>query len=152
MDYANGKIYKLECEDGHFYIGSTATELRKRLSRHKKDTIKRIGTKVYSHISQLGWNKVKIVLIEDFPCENKKQLVMKEDTIIRNHLTDPLCLNTTAAYRTTEQRQEYLKRYNELHKVKLSEQRNQYRIANKDKFAEYNRNYRRRLLEKEMSQ
>jgi predicted GIY-YIG superfamily endonuclease len=98
MDYKNGKVYKLQCEDGHYYIGSTATELRKRFWNHKFSGARQRPTaRVYQHINALGWDKVRIVLVEDFPCESKEHLLRKEDEHIRACRDDPLCLNMFSA-------------------------------------------------------
>lgn len=35
MGYEFGKIYRLECVDGHFYIGSTIQTLSMRLGLHR---------------------------------------------------------------------------------------------------------------------
>lgn len=103
MGYENGKIYKLECEDGHFYYGSTICELRKRLYDHKKAS-KKHPYRVYQHINTIGWDKVKIGLIEDFPCESRKQLNEKENEYIRQNKDNSLCLNTILAFHTEETR------------------------------------------------
>lgn len=97
-DYSKGKIYKLQCEDGHFYIGSTCDELRKRFWVHKANS-KRASSPLYLHIGE-DWESVRIVLVEEFPCENKEQLIRKEDEHIRQHNNDPLCLNVRRAILT----------------------------------------------------
>lgn len=97
MDYKNGKIYKLQCDDGHFYIGSTATELHKRFYLHKSNSKQAPNTRVYKHIDG-KWDSVRIVLVEEFPCENKNQLRRKEDEYIRGVRADPLCLNVKLAH------------------------------------------------------
>lgn len=33
--YNNSKIYKLICDDGHYYIGSTTQKLNHRFNNHK---------------------------------------------------------------------------------------------------------------------
>jgi len=93
MDYKNGKIYKLQCEDGHYYIGSTTRLLRKRFYDHKHSASKTRNSRVYQHINALGWDRVRIVLVEDFPCDSKEHLVRKEDEHIRACRDDPMCLN-----------------------------------------------------------
>jgi hypothetical protein len=112
MEYENGKIYKLECEDGHFYYGSTITELRKRLYRHKRASEKQ-PYRVYQHINTIGWDKVKIVLVENFPCKTKKELNQKENEYILSHKDNELCLNTIVAFHTEETRKIAKKQYYE---------------------------------------
>lgn len=144
MDYKNSKIYKLQCEDGHYYIGSTATELRKRLKGHKDKSKESPNQRVYKHINELGWDKVRIVLIEEYPCENKQQLTRKEDEVIRQHRDNPLCLNSMCASRTEEQYNEYLEQHKEYKK--------QWYEKNKDTVNEYKKSWymqnRERILQK----
>ena len=71
--YKTGKIYRLICDDGYYYIGCTASELpfrlnnHKQLSRTKKDPL-------YVYINSIGWDKVKIELIKKIPCYSKHEL------------------------------------------------------------------------------
>ena len=110
-DYSRSKIYKLQCDDGHFYIGSTKNELRKRLQDHKGDS-KRHDSKVYQHINAIGWERVRIVLIEEFSCETRDELRRKEDEHIQLHENNPLCLNNNRTSFNTERRKCYEAHYN----------------------------------------
>lgn len=103
MGYENGKIYKLECEDDHFYYGSTICELRKRLYYHKIASQTQ-PYRVYKHINTIGWDKVKIVLVQEFSCENRRQLIQKENEYIVLNKNNNLCLNTIVAFHTEETR------------------------------------------------
>ena len=51
--YNNGKIYKLVCEDGCYYIGSTIQKLNLRFNSHKKSS-KKVPCRVYDHINTMG--------------------------------------------------------------------------------------------------
>jgi hypothetical protein len=98
-EYLRGKIYKLQCDDGYYYIGSTCNDLRKRLWTHKADYNRNRQISCYNHIRDIGgWDRVRIVLIEDYPCENKEQLVRKEDTLIRTNQNDTFCLNHNGSF------------------------------------------------------
>lgn len=112
MGYEKGKIYKLECDDGHFYYGSTIAELKTRFQGHKRASGKQ-PYRVYQHINTIGWDKVKIVLIENFPCENRKQLIQKENEYIISNKGNKLCLNTIIAFHTEESRECAKKEYYE---------------------------------------
>ncbi len=92
--YQNGKIYRLICEDGHYYIGSTVNQLNYRFNNHKVSS-KHKSSKVYNYINKIGWDKVKIELVEKFPCKNKEELNKKEDEYISKLKDDKLCLNET---------------------------------------------------------
>lgn len=92
-----GKIYRLECPDGHFYIGSTKQSLNKRLSSHKSLS-KKIENKLYNYINNIGWDNVKIILLEEFNFINRKELLLKETNYINHFIHDTLCLNTSIPY------------------------------------------------------
>lgn len=78
INYENGKIYRLLCNDEHYFIGSTANELRYCLNKHKQNSLNKLDLPEYKHINKLGWDNVKIELIEAFPCKSKKELNDRE--------------------------------------------------------------------------
>lgn len=135
MNYKNGKIYKLQHEDGHFYYGSTAGTLAERTRKHKVKSTTQPDRRVYKHING-EWDKVRAILVEDFPCENKEQLVKREDEFIQRELQNPLCLNHYRASGTDrltitkksyhahkETRNAYSIAYNAAHKERIAEKR-----------------------------
>jgi len=79
-DYSKSKIYKIVCDETELtYYGSTIQPLYKRLSQHKNllNTEKKCKT-----------NKMinpKIYLVEEFPCDNKEQLLSRERYYIENN-------------------------------------------------------------------
>ena len=77
--YHNGKIYKLvNTVDDRIYIGSSASELSKRLHWHKSTARKYTERKVYKELNTIGWENVRIIQIEAFRCENKNELITRE--------------------------------------------------------------------------
>ena len=118
MDYKNGKIYKLQINDGNFYIGSTRTDLRKRLYEHKSRSKNEPEIKLYKHIGE-NWENVKIILIENFPCNSRQELLKKEDEYIQKELKNELCLNSHRASITK-------KEYYETNKEKIREKQKEY--------------------------
>lgn len=128
MDYKNGKIYKVQFDDGHFYIGSTATELRKRFWEHKGDARQTACT---HYMKQVGKDTCRIVLIEDYPCKNKDELRKKEDEHIQLHYENVLCLNILRAFVTPEEAKEKDKIYREAHNEKISAYREDHREEHK---------------------
>ena len=106
---ANGskfKVYKLYCDDGHYYYGTTTQHyLSSRMSSHRCDSIldKYKSNKLYSHIHSIGWDRVKIILVDEFPYVSKEDQRRKENEYIVNALDDPLCLNHNRSYVTPEE-------------------------------------------------
>lgn len=96
--YENAKIYKLLLPDGYFYIGCTCNELKVRKQAHKnacKSGIKQM--RLYKHTrenKQFEWKDIHIVLYEEYPCEIKSELLLRESQIIRQFCKDEFCLNS----------------------------------------------------------
>jgi predicted GIY-YIG superfamily endonuclease len=88
----NGYIYKLVCPDGYYYISCTITPLIHRIQNHKQHA-KTSKLRVYAHINTIGWDDIKIELIETYICSSKKELITKMNTYIENHTNDYYCLN-----------------------------------------------------------
>jgi len=101
MGYENAKVYKLQCADGHFYIGSTKENLPHRKAHHVSASKKFPERRVYKHING-DWENVRIILIEECPCENREQLRRKEDEHIQRELKNALCLNHIGAFNSED--------------------------------------------------
>lgn len=125
-DYKNGKIYVIKSkETEEVYIGSTCANLMKRFSSHNSDYKRSIlGVKFRNSCSGkiLKYADAFIELIENFPCDTKKELLDREGHFIR---TTPNCINTQIQGRT-------MKEYREDNDEKLKEQGKEYRIKNKE--------------------
>jgi hypothetical protein len=81
LNYANGKIYKLVSDhDEQFYVGSTIQKLCQRKTQHfcKSKNPKEMGRLVYQHFNATGWQNVRIILIETYPCNSVEELVKRE--------------------------------------------------------------------------
>lgn len=133
MGYEKSKIYMLCCDDGHYYYGSTTNELRFRLHNHKSKSTLNMDRRLYKHINN-NWNAVRIVLVEEFSCENRQQLLQRENHYIMQHKHDPLCLNVNPAILTERERIEYNLDYNKRYKETHPE------------YAEWCRNYHREYM------
>ena len=108
-NYAESKIYKLICNTGYYYIGSTTSKyLSTRYANHKVDSKrdKYANNKVYSYINNIGWDNVRIVLLESVSCLNKDELKMKENEYIIKSENDCLCLNSNRAFLNNDERKE----------------------------------------------
>ena len=147
--YTHGKIYRLVCPDGHYYIGSTINQLKYRLNNHKVSS-KSSKAKVYEYINAIGWDDIKIELIEDCPCNSKETLLQREAFYINELKDDTLCLNTNRSHVTQEEKKELLKQYYEAHKEEIKEQHKEYYAdpVVKEKTDQYQADYRKRNAEK----
>lgn len=78
--YRNSKIYKvINTVDDEFYVGSTMCSLQERLRKHKNASTDNDNTmKICQHMRKHGENKFKIVLIEEYPCNNRHELELRE--------------------------------------------------------------------------
>lgn len=102
VNYANGKIYKIMGGD-LIYIGSTTQALSKRFREHKnmKNLFDK-GNKSKSCSSRevLIYDDCCIILIENFPCENKEQLFARE----RYYYDNTICVNKQRPMTTLEEK------------------------------------------------
>jgi hypothetical protein len=85
-NYNNGKIYKIVNNiDNMLYIGSTTTKLCQRMNVHRCKTRYNNNINLYNHMRKLGVDNFKIVLIEEYSCSNKDQLLRRERYILELH-------------------------------------------------------------------
>ena len=132
-DYSKGKIYKIVNDDfpDLVYYGSTISELRKRFNNHK------IKTNICASKKLFETNNAKIELVEDYPCETKRELEIREKYYILNFE----CLNEKIPGKTIEEKKayqkEYSKKYEEKHKEQIKKTKKIYRIENRKKLRKY---------------
>ena len=93
-DYQNSKIYKVTCESGLVYIGSTTQTLKERLRQHKKSANECSCNKFINPV---------IELIEDIKCDTKKELLTRE----RYYIETLDCVNVYVPLQTPQEH--YLK-------------------------------------------
>ena len=103
--YQNGKIYKV-VDVGYkkCYIGSTCESLSQRMARHRqKYTTYLKGniehTRSFYLFDEFGVENCKIEWVEDYPCNNKQELLKREGYYIQN--TE--CVNKKVAGRSRKQ-------------------------------------------------
>jgi len=148
--YKNGKIYKIvDNTNENVYIGSTCEPtLARRLANHRRDYKEYLkgGSNHTTSIKILENNDYSIVLLEEFPCETKDQLLARERFYIENNK----CINKKIPNRTQKEYyeqnkdniKEYYQEYYEQNKETIKKQTKEYRELNKDKIKEYNKKYR----------
>ena len=73
VNYQKSKIYKITFNGEMKYVGSTVQPLKDRLSKHRSKVcvVKAEGDKV-------GWENVKILLIESHKCNTREELMQRE--------------------------------------------------------------------------
>ena len=126
--YLQGKIYMLDV-DGDVYVGSTIEPLNIRFSGHTKGNEKRSRpqSKLYEAIIKRGgWEGVEMELLENYPCQNKFLLGVRE-TKWMNILNSTL--NIKKAY-------SYFNQYYWEHKEKISNYKKEYAKKNAVREAE----------------
>ena len=107
-DYSKGQIYKIQDNGLNMcYIGSTVQKLCKRMAKHRKDykdflTGKRNYTTVFDIFEHYGLENCKIIWIEDYPCNSKKELEAQEG----KHQKETDCVNKHIAGRSSKERYE----------------------------------------------
>lgn len=143
--YENGKIYCLTCIDGYYYIGSTILKLSYRLSNHKymSKNPNKNNTNLYKHINLIGWENVKIELIEDYPCDSISELQEREDYYIKQakNNNDKYCLNINRAFISIEEKKEKMSIYYNNHKDDILNYAKKYREENEDNIKIYKEFY-----------
>jgi ribosomal protein S27AE len=106
--YVNGKIYKIVCnETNEVYYGSTILSLKDRIIKHK------CSLKCESR-QIINRNNYYYELIEDYSCNNRKELETRERWYIENNK----CINKIIPTRT-------LKEYYQENKEKILEKKNE---------------------------
>jgi chemotaxis protein histidine kinase CheA len=145
--YPDALIYVLQCIDNYYYIGSTINDPRWRLSNHKQCAIKYPERHVYKHINAIGWQNVKIQVVEKRPCNTKQELYALEDTYIHESIGDPYCLNYNRAFLTPEEHKENIANYYLANREKIIEQHKEYLAANKEQVDAYQAAYRKEHAE-----
>ena len=157
-NYQNGKIYKItgtneQCVELN-YIGSTVQPLNRRLTQHK------INKTCSSTIIFETCINYEIILIENYPCKTKKDLLLRERYFC--NLYDCVNINNPIYYdgeldvikqhyriNNIDKKKEYNKQYHINNIEKEKERGAVYRINNIDKIKEYNKQYRINNIEKE---
>lgn len=120
-EYSNSKIYKISDANSEMvYIGSTTMPLKWRMACHKSTYLKHPNKlSVHKIFNKYGFQNCKIELVEEHPCENRKQLEKREGEIMKSMLCVNKCI---AGKNQKENKKEYFK---------------EYYISNKDKLLNY---------------
>ncbi len=136
VNYQNGKIYKIECnQTGKIYVGSTTKKtLAMRLAHHKciyKKYLECNDNQYVSSFKVLENNNYNIILLESCPCKNRDELLARE----RYYIESIDCINMKKPLRTKAE-------YYQDNKDDLLEKQKLYATNHKDDKKEYDIKYR----------
>ena len=99
-DYSKSVIYKIyDNTNGDTYYGSTCNELRFRIKQHKHDAYSTSAKRLQCHTTSKSIilnDDYTYSVVEEFPCENRHQLLTRERWYIENNQ----CVNKNIPSRT----------------------------------------------------
>jgi len=137
QDFNKSKIYKITNDyNNDVYVGSTCDTLVKRFIRHKTDSKNEVkkDRPFYILMNEIGFERFRIELIEDYPCQDKYELRQREG----HHIREIGTLNKRIEGRTKQEyQQDNKERFREYHKqwFKVDKEKN------KEKYQEQNKIY-----------
>lgn len=149
IDFSKTVIYHFVCQDTNVkcsYVGST-TNMIKRKASHKticcRENHRHYNLILYQTIRDNGgWNNWEMVPLEEFPCENYNQQVIREQYWIDQLKPE---LNQRSSYTDPEVRKEthnqYTIEWRKTNQDKVKEQRKKYREEHKDELKAYQKEY-----------
>ena len=120
-DYKNGKIYKIECQEtNRIYIGSTCQPTVAGRLRGHVQCFQGYKKGKYSYMSSfaiLETGNYKCLLVCNYPCDTKDELIAKEAEYIRQYRNDDKyeCVNKCMPGRTAK---EFNREYRQTEKFK----------------------------------
>jgi len=137
-DYKNGKIYKITNDvNDKVYVGSTTQGLRERMIGHRSDRKRKSHLSLYVDMDNIGVEHFKMELIEEYPCECKRELLLREEYWIRKLNTNKCGYNIVVPFRT---RGEHYKD----NIIEINKRRREYRKRNIDKIRQWQKqNYQK---------
>jgi hypothetical protein len=149
-DYQKAKIYRIISPSKNLvYYGSTAQSISQRLAEHLCNYNKNKG---FSSKIVLECEDYKIELVEEYPCNNRQQLLKKEGEYIKNNE----CCNKIVAGRTYNEyyqdNKEKKHEYYEANKKKITDYHTEYNKKNKEEKKAYNIKYTEANKEKILEQ
>ena len=143
-DYKQGKIYKIHCNvTGEDYYGSTTYTLQVRINDHTSKCKKPLNRQCKSR-QIIERNNFQIELVENYPCETKKELHIRERYYIDNFPNINHYVPTRTQKEYKEIHKEFIKEYNANYCKEHRQERNEY-SANLYKT---NKDYRQKGLER----
>jgi hypothetical protein len=133
VKYENSKIYKLVCGDLVF-VDCTCQDLNTRLAYHNYKY--RNGKEKASKLFESG-EPVKIELIEEVNCQNKKELKNK----VQEYKNTIDCINKLSDIPINKDKYHSQKKYYKKHREEILTKNREYQLANKDELKERCKKY-----------
>lgn len=145
VNYQNGKIYKIISDNTvQIYIGSTVQKLCRRLAKHKSDH--KCGNCIKSKII-IDQGNYKIILIENYPCNNREELLQREQHHIDQN--KDICVNCCNAIGIDENKQRASKKeYYQANKHKIAAKQKEYYQTKNDTIKTKQKEYREKNKDK----
>ena len=142
VNYKNGKIYKIVNDiNNKFYLGSTAqlylsTRMTTHRQKHSKCMSKNIGVDI---------KECSIILIENYPCKDRQELLRKEREYFDKYKKEckEVVLNKNKPIYYEGELKELRKEYRDSNKEHIKE----YRDSNKEYSKEYSKKYSKEYRE-----
>lgn len=149
-DYSKSIIYKISCKDltiSFTYIGSTSN-FYNRKALHKSDyynvSSPRYKLPIYEFMRNNGdFNNFVIVLIEEFCCENKRQLEQREQYWKEIYGDN---IGKRSAFLSPEKKIELNKQYYEEHKEEIKKQKRDEYAKDKSSKKKYYEDHKEQIL------
>ena len=142
--YSEGKIYKIHCNlTGEDYYGSTTYTLQVRINCHKSTSKKPLKQQCKSK-QIIDRGDFQIELVENYPCETKRELQVRERYYIDNFPN----INHVVPTRTQQEYKEHHKeKYKEYNSKYEKEHRQELNDIRKEKY-KTNEDYRQKGIER----
>lgn len=136
VQYQDGKIYKIVNDvNDEIYVGSTCRTLCKRMDAHRMAASYNPCGKLHTLMNELGYDHFNIVLIEEFPCDNRGELLVREEFY---RISLGATLNSFCCYAGLT-RKEYNKKHRKDNQEYYTEIHRIYFNAHRDKIITYNK-------------
>lgn len=128
--YQYATIYKITDKDNtECYYGATTQLLCSRMGHHRATYRKKTGyTTAHVLFDKYGLENCRIEKIENFPCNNRSELLQKEKEYIINHP----CVNKQIPIRTKQEYEQQTKQWAENNKERYKKLLKDWREKNKD--------------------
>jgi len=154
-DYSKCIIYTIRTPTG-LYVGSTCNFTNRKYNHNRNihnENDRKYNFKLYKNIRENN-DEWEMKPYNEFPCENKTQMVIEEERVRRELNAD---LNSKSCYGfNKEKNAEYMKQYRKNNKEKIIQQKKEYNLKhrkeyyqkNKEKISETNKKYQMENKEK----